>query len=162
MLSPSCTISHGGKQLFQCVFLGIGCCLFLCMIVAVDSAPTPTTNMVPVTIESSLKKGVVCPGDHGVTITCTTFGRELVWNISGASQFTYSVNTIVGDGDDQATYSVRLLQKRRVTDQESIFVSALLIRANFTEDPVRVECHNGRDSTEKSYEYHHVLGNFRA
>lgn len=104
---------------------------------------------VAVILLSTLKQGSLCPGDGGVTFTCTSRGTDLTW-IVGGRMMSYNRNALVGavrsnaDSDETA---ILLRVDRLGDDGLASRVSVLTIRERpHVTQPVTVQCHNGSAS----------------
>ena len=105
------------------------------------------------TITSSLKQGSLCPGDIGATITCTTIGNALIWDINGHS-FSFRERNEIGQFHTRNGYSMSLLRKESIGAGEHIFVSTLHIPlGSLSSTSFRIGCDNGRQSSRKFLEY---------
>lgn len=110
----------------------------------------------PVILISTLKQGSLCPGDGGVTFTCTTRGTDLNWNVDGRLM-AYNRNAPVGamrsnaDTDENA---ILLLVNSLGSDGLASRTSVLTIseRQHATQS-VTVQCHNGSASLMETMKF---------
>ena len=112
-------------------------------------------------ISSSSKQSTLCPGDSaGIIIVCTTLGSALVWDINGLKISFQENAATAGQFYARNGYSMSLLRKiYNTTDTAAVkFISVLSIEEESSPDRrIQIGCHNGKTSTERFLEYHHVI-----
>ncbi len=105
------------------------------------------------TLLSTLKQGSLCPGDGGVTFTCTCRGTDLTW-VVGGRMMSYNANSRVGAvrSNAESDETAILLRVESIGGNGlAIRVSVLTIRERpHATEPITVQCHNGTQSETKT------------